>query len=231
MRSLTTRSMRSRPMRKAFWISSPLARMRRLPRWSMSSGWPRPLLSSMSWPTMAAMSSRLMRPLVARQLDAHARGDRVQLLVELVAAHAAEVVAAEVEEEALDELLGVVTGGRVARAQLLVDLDEGLAAGRWWRPSPASRRCTACSSVSIVRNSSSMTSFVLVAHGAQELGGLQLALAVDLDPQLEHVLLGRRLELEPGAAVGDDLGAEQVAPGAGVLRPRCSRRPASGPAG
>ena len=37
MRSRTTRSMRRRPMRKAFWISSPLARMRRLPRWSMSS--------------------------------------------------------------------------------------------------------------------------------------------------------------------------------------------------
>ncbi len=60
MRSLTTRSMRSRPMRKAFWMSSPLARMRRLPRWSMSSAWPRSLLSSMRWPTMAAMSSRVM---------------------------------------------------------------------------------------------------------------------------------------------------------------------------
>ena len=37
IRSRTTRSMRRRPIRNAFWISSPLARMRRLPRWSMSS--------------------------------------------------------------------------------------------------------------------------------------------------------------------------------------------------
>ena len=36
IRSRTTRSMRNRPIRNAFWISS-LARMRRLPRWSMSS--------------------------------------------------------------------------------------------------------------------------------------------------------------------------------------------------
>ena len=128
MRSLTTRSMRSRPTRKAFWISSPLARMRRLPRWSMSSGLPwSPLLSSISWPTIAAMSSLLMVRSV-EQGDAHPLGDGVQLLVDLVAADAAQVVAAEVEEQALDELLGVVTGGRIARAQLLVDLDQGLAA-------------------------------------------------------------------------------------------------------
>ena len=69
------------------------------------------------------------RPLLARQLDAHPRGDAVELLVELVAADPTEVVAAEVEEQALDQLAGVVTGGRIARAQLLVDLDEGLGLG------------------------------------------------------------------------------------------------------
>ena len=37
MRSRTTRSMRDRPMRNWFWISSPTVRMRRLPKWSMSS--------------------------------------------------------------------------------------------------------------------------------------------------------------------------------------------------
>ena len=37
MRSRTTRSMRDRPVRTWFWISSPTARMRRLPKWSMSS--------------------------------------------------------------------------------------------------------------------------------------------------------------------------------------------------
>ena len=37
MRSRTTRSIRDRPMRNWFWISSPTLRMRRLPKWSMSS--------------------------------------------------------------------------------------------------------------------------------------------------------------------------------------------------
>ena len=79
---------------------------------------------------MAAMSSLLIVRSV-RQVDAHPIGDGRQLLVELVAADAAEVVAAEVEEQALDQLLGVVTGGRVARAQLLVDLDRALPGGCW----------------------------------------------------------------------------------------------------
>ncbi len=38
IRSLTTRSMRDRPIRIWFWISSPTLRRRRLPKWSMSSG-------------------------------------------------------------------------------------------------------------------------------------------------------------------------------------------------
>ena len=37
MRSRTTRSMRDRPMRTWFWISSPIERMRRLAKWSWSS--------------------------------------------------------------------------------------------------------------------------------------------------------------------------------------------------
>ena len=60
IRSLTTRSMRRRPIRNWFWISSPFARMRRLPRWSMSSPVPRPLFSSISLPMIATMSLRLM---------------------------------------------------------------------------------------------------------------------------------------------------------------------------
>ncbi len=68
IRSRTTRSIRRRPIRKAFWMSSPLARIRRLPRWSMSSDvqrrspigfWPS-MLSSIRWPTIAAMSSRVI---------------------------------------------------------------------------------------------------------------------------------------------------------------------------
>src|SRR4029450_5653593 len=56
----------------------------------------------------------------------HPLGGAVELLVELVAADPAEVVAPEVEEQALDEGAGVVAGRRVARAELLVDLDESL---------------------------------------------------------------------------------------------------------
>ena len=37
IRSRTTRSMRARPVRTWFWISSPTVRRRRLPKWSMSS--------------------------------------------------------------------------------------------------------------------------------------------------------------------------------------------------
>ncbi len=37
IRSRTTRSMRDRPVRTWFWISSPTVRRRRLPKWSMSS--------------------------------------------------------------------------------------------------------------------------------------------------------------------------------------------------
>ncbi|CPU54399.1 Uncharacterised protein [Mycobacteroides abscessus] len=37
MRSRTTRSIRDRPTRIWFWISSPTVRRRRLPKWSMSS--------------------------------------------------------------------------------------------------------------------------------------------------------------------------------------------------
>ncbi len=37
IRSRTTRSIRARPVRSWFWISSPTVRIRRLPKWSISS--------------------------------------------------------------------------------------------------------------------------------------------------------------------------------------------------
>ena len=46
MRSFTRRAMRLKPTENWFAISSPTLRMRRLPRWSMSSVWPRPSWSS-----------------------------------------------------------------------------------------------------------------------------------------------------------------------------------------
>ena len=57
MRSRTARSMRSRPTRNWFSISSPTERTRRLPRWSMSSISPRPSLISIRCLITARMSS------------------------------------------------------------------------------------------------------------------------------------------------------------------------------
>ena len=55
---------------------------------------------------------------------------------------------------------------------------------------------------------------LLVADRAQQGGRRDLALAIDLDPQLVLVV---RLELEPRTAVRDDLGAEQHPPRGRVL--------------
>ena len=154
------------------------------------------------------------RPALARELDAEARGDRVELLVELVAADPTEVVAAEVEEQALDQLAGVVAGGRIARAQLLVDLDEGLGLcpGEVLVERPAD---VLVIEVDVDAGEQRRDLLVLlVADRAEQGRRRDLALAIDLDPQLVLVV---GLELEPRAAVRDDLGAEQHPAGRGVL--------------
>src|SRR5262249_56341232 len=56
---------------------------------------------------------------VVRHIDAEA-------LVQLVAADLRQVVALRVEEQRLQQVAGVVQGGRLARALLLEDLDQGL---------------------------------------------------------------------------------------------------------
>ena len=56
IRSLMIRSIRISPIRNWFWRSSPTARTRRLPRWSMSSDSPWPLLSEISLRTMETKS-------------------------------------------------------------------------------------------------------------------------------------------------------------------------------
>ncbi len=154
-------------------------------------------------------------PLLALELEAHPRGDAVELLVELVAADPTEVVAAEVEEQALDELAGVLPGGRVARAQLLVDLDEGLGLGVG-EVLVERARDERVLGIDVDRAEQRADLVVLlVADRAEQGRRRDLALAIDLDPQLVLVV---GLELEPGAAVRDDLGAEQHAAGRQVLR-------------
>src|SRR5439155_18083906 len=124
------------------------------------------------------------RALVARQLDAQAPGDRVELLVELVAAHPAEVVAAEVEEQALDELAGVVAGRRIARAELFVDLDEGVLLGvRDVLVEGAGD--VRVLGVRVDRGEQRADLVVLlVSDRAEERRRRELALAVDLHPEL-----------------------------------------------
>src|SRR3954453_23630583 len=146
------------------------------------------------------------RPAVARELDAETCRDRVQLLVELVPADTTEVIAAEVEEEALDELARVVAGGRIARTKLLVDLDQrfGLGVGEVLVERRGDVRVLDVD-VDCHKERCDLV-VLLVADGAEQRGRGDLALAVDLDPQLVLVV---RLELEPGAAVRDDLGGEE----------------------
>ena len=69
-------------------------------------------------------------------------------------------------------------------------------------------------SMSIGANSAADLVVLLVADRAEQGRRRDLALAVDLDPELVLVV---GLELEPGAAVRDDLGAEQHPAGRGIL--------------
>ena len=50
----------------------------------------------------------------------------VELLIDLVATHPTEIVALGIEEQALDEGLGVGRGGRIPRPETTVDILEGL---------------------------------------------------------------------------------------------------------
>ena len=114
------------------------------------------------------------------KLEAHPGGDRPELLVELVAPDAPEVVAAEVEEEALHELPRVVAGGRIARAQLLVDLDERLGLGVGGVLVQRGGDVRVLGIVVEAREHAGDLFVALVAHRAQERGRRDLALAVDL---------------------------------------------------
>ena len=154
------------------------------------------------------------RALLAGELDAHARRHAIQLLVELVPPDPAEVVPAEVEEQALDELAGVVRGGRIAGAQLLVDLDQRLV-GRLGEVLVEGVGDERVLGVDVDRAEQARDLVVrVIADGAEQGRGGDLALAVDLDPQLVLVV---GLELEPRAAVGDHLGGEQHPARARVL--------------
>ena len=131
-------------------------------------------------------------------LTLHARPER-QLLVELIAADGAQVIAAGIEEEVLDQRLGGVERRRLAGAELAVDLHHGLLIGL------AGILLEGGNDARIVAEAVEDLGIGLETERADETGDGELAVLVDTDP--EH-LAGVRLILEPRAAIGDD-GARQ----------------------
>ena len=218
IRSRTTRSMRARPVRSWFWISSPTVRMRRLPKWSMSSAWTLTGLSSGPMTTAARgvdEVGRLDRRAGGVQLhDVADRGDDVvdgqrllveglghaELLVDLVATDLGQVVALGVEVVVVQQRLRSLTRGRFARAQLAVDVEQRLVLG-----------------LGGVLLQGEHHRLVLAELLADLLGGpaerleqhgdVLLALAVEADAD-EVALVD--LELEPGTAARDQLGGVDV---------------------
>ena len=123
-----------------------------------------------------------------------------ELLVVLVAADHGQVIAARVEEEVVDEGLAGLDRGRLARAQLAVDLEHrlfiGLAGVFFERDGHAV----------IIAEQLEDLGVGLEADGAHQLGDGDLAVFVDAHP--EH-LIGVGLVFEPCAAVRDDGGRQQ----------------------
>src|SRR3954464_10202194 len=143
IRSRTTRSMRERPTRIWFWISSPTGRRRRLPKWSMSStpGWGRPpggaraavaevvdvvdavigLAGVQTHDVLDGGDDVVLGQRLRRLRDSDA-----ELLVDLVPTALGQVVALRVEEQVLQQRLRRLTRRRLARTKLAVDVEQGL---------------------------------------------------------------------------------------------------------
>ena len=96
MRSLMARSMRTRPMRYWFSISSPTARTRRLPRWSMSS------IDALAVLEIDQVADRLEDVALGEDLRLE-RLVELELVVQLQAADLRQVVALGVEEQVVEQ--------------------------------------------------------------------------------------------------------------------------------
>ena len=154
------------------------------------------------------------------------RVDHAEALVQLVAADTAQVVAAVGEEQRLQQLAGVVRRGRVAGAQAAVELLEGFRAVL--RRVLRERRLDVVVILvrvdlgqhrahAVVRADLRLVEVVIQVNGAQEDGHRDAALAVDLD---RHHVLGVGLELQPGAAVRDQLRSGEATAGGRVVLSR-----------
>ncbi len=138
---------------------------------------------------------------VVRAHPAHQALGEAQLLVDLVPAHAGQIVTFGLVEERGKQPPRAFLRGRFPGAQALVDLDQGLGfrlgvilfqsgqnLGRVIEGLPDS-------------------GIVSQAHGADEDSGRQLAGAVNAYP--DHIV-GVRLKLQPSTAVGDNVGRKQL---------------------
>ena len=127
-------------------------------------------------------------------------GPEGQLLVEFVPAHGAQVIAARVEEQVLQQRLGRVQRGGLTGAELAVDLQHGLFIGL------AGILFQGSHDAAVIAEALQDLRVGLQAQGADQAGDGQLAVLVDTDP--EH-LAGVGLVLQPRAAVRDDGAGQQ----------------------
>jgi hypothetical protein len=156
------------------------------------------------------MSSRTSALLLDRR-NRHARGVvfALELARELVAADAREIVALLVEEQRLEQLLGVLRVLGLAGAQLLVDflervlarLDVLVLSRQFWIKGELSKSSRIASSVPLEAE-------VGARQRAHERRDVDLAVLVDADADRALGLVVLRavigLELDPRAAVRDD---------------------------
>ena len=228
MRSLMTRSMRSRPMRNWFCRSSPTARTR-------------PVAQVIDVVRRILRIIELDEPphdvdQVLRRERAHLRRrGHSEALIEFVAPHTPEVVPAPIEECRLNEILGVIQRYRIAGADALVDLAQA-AFVRVGRIAPLRALLPADGGgdvrmIGVVVNlTKELVDFGIsaVAYGSQQGRDRNGAAFVYLDGQ---DVLGAGLELQPGAAIGYELRAVEIAAAGRVLAAGCNRHQASAPTG
>ncbi len=148
------------------------------------------------------------------QLKAGDTGVQGQLLVELIASHVGDLIAAAVKEQAVQQGLGGLHRGRIAGAQLAVDLDQALVPGGAGVLVQGGDDALvlaedlldalvgdgAGAGVADAAQPGGGLVGLVSAHGLQEPGDGELAVLVDAD--VEHVV-GVGLILQPGAVIRD----------------------------
>ena len=132
------------------------------------------------------------------------RNGEPQLLVDLVATHATQVVALRIEEAAVQQGLAATDGGGLTRPQFFVELQQGLIfRGNALVVGRLDRLLVVLGMAQLVENV-----VVRQANGPHQHVGVDLAGLVNANVQ-QIVLIG--FELQPGTPVGDQAGVEGLA--------------------